>query len=318
MAGYVIKRVLYLVVILVLLTIVVFSITQALPGDVAKMILGQYNDPTAIAALRLRLGLNDPLYVQYARWAGGVLHGDLGNSLVMGRPVGPMVADAFLKTLTLAICAMAIVTLLGTTLGVLGAIHRDGLIDYATAVFAFIGISVPEFFTGIVLIIVFSSLLHWFPSTGYVSPTESLGGWLQHAVLPLTTLAYALIAHVARQTRSSMLEVLQSNYVRAARARGLSEFVVLTRHALHNALLPTITIIALDFGWLIGEVVVIETVFAYPGLGSLLVYAIQQRDLPLIQACIFVVSAAYMVATLVADLLYAYVNPRIRYGDTTS
>jgi peptide/nickel transport system permease protein len=314
MAAYLGQRLAVLAVSLGLLTIVVFGLTQALPGDVARMIVGQFYDPVAVDALRKDLGLNDPLYVQYGRWASHALQGDFGRSLVIKRPVAPIVADAFLKSLSLGVCTVVVVGVVGTGLGVIGAVKRNSALDHATAILAFLGISVPEFFTGILLIIVFSAYLHWLPSTGYVSPTEDPLGWAQHSVLPIATLSLALTAHIARLTRSSMLEVLQSTYVRAARARGLNEFTVLTRHALRNALLPTITILALDFAALVGEFVVVETVFAYPGLGRLTIYAIQQRDLPLIQACILVSSAGYLVANLVADLLYAYLNPRIRYG----
>jgi peptide/nickel transport system permease protein len=318
MAGYVAQRLLTLVVSIMLMTVVIFGLTQVLPGDVATMIMGQLQDPVAAVALRKELGLNDPLYVQYGRWASRAIQGDLGRSLVMRRPVTPIVQDAFLKSMSLGVCAIVVVALLGTTLGILGAVKRDSLVDHASAVIAFVGISVPEFFTGIVLIMIFGAYLHWLPTTGYVDPLSDPIGWLKHAILPIATLTLALTAHIARLTRSSMLEVLGTTYIRAARARGLSELRVLIRHALRNALLPTITVLAIDFAALVGEFVVVETVFAYPGLGRLTIYAIQQRDLPLIQACILIASAGYMIANLGADLLYAYLNPRVRYAGPAS
>jgi peptide/nickel transport system permease protein len=313
---YVLKRLLYLAAILWALTVVVFGITQVLPGNVAKMIVGQLQDPQAIAAIEQKLGLHDPLPVQYWRWFTGVLHGDLGDSLVMQRPITPIVLDALRNTISLALISIVCVAVIGVGLGVLGAVHRGQWIDHAGSLLTFLGISVPEFFWGIVLILLFAGYFKLLPSTGATSFADNPAEWLRHLILPVVTVTFTLLAHVARQTRSSMLEVLHANYVRAARARGLPERVVVLRHALRNALLPTITVLTLDFGFLVGEIVVVETVFAYPGFGRLTVYAIQQRDLPLMQACIITVSAIYVLANLLADLLYAYFDPRIRYGTT--
>jgi len=314
MARYVLKRLVYLVAILWTLTVVIFGITQVLPGNVAKMIVGQFQDPTAIAAIEQKLGLNDPLPVQYWRWFSRVLHGDLGDSLVMQRPITPIVLDAFVNTMSLAVVSIVCVAVVGVALGVLGAVHHGQWSDHVTSLFTFVGISVPEFFWGIVLILLFAGYFKVLPSTGSAAFVDNPSEWLKHLILPVVTVTFTLLAHVARQTRSSMLEVLQTNYVRAARARGLPERVVILRHALRNALLPTITVLTLDLGFLVGEIVVVETVFAYPGFGRLTVYAIQQRDLPLMQACIVSISAIYVLANLIADLLYAYFDPRIRYG----
>jgi peptide/nickel transport system permease protein len=314
MGRYLLKRIAYLVVILWVLTVVIFGITQALPGNVAVMILGQYQNPESLAALSQKLGLNDPLPVQYWRWFSHLLQGDLGQSLVIERPVAPMVVEAFGHTLVLALISLIVVTIVGIGIGVLGAVRHNHWADHASSVFALIGISVPEFFWGIVLILLFAGYFRWLPSTGFQDFGEDPLGWLAHIVLPVVTLTFTLIAHVSRQTRSGMLEVLQSNYIRAARSRGLPERVVILRHALRNALLPTITVLALDIGFLVGEIVVVETVFAYPGIGRLMVYAIQQRDLPLMQACIMVVSVVYCLANLGSDILYAYFDPRIRYA----
>ena len=314
MARYVLKRLVYLVAILWTLTVVIFGITQVLPGNVAKMIVGQFQDPTAIAAIEQKLGLNDPLPLQYWRWFSRVLHGDLGDSLVMQRPITPIVLDAFVNTMSLALVSIVCVAVAGVALGVLGAVHHGQWSDHVTSLFTFVGISVPEFFWGIVLILLFAGYFKVLPSTGSAAFVDNPSEWLKHLILPVVTVTFTLLAHVARQTRSSMLEVLQTNYVRAARARGLPERVVIVRHALRNALLPTITVLTLDLGFLVGEIVVVETVFAYPGFGRLTVYAIQQRDLPLMQACIVSISAIYVLANLIADLLYAYFDPRIRYG----
>ncbi len=308
MAFYNVRRVAAIAVILVVISVLIFAITQALPGNVARMIAGQFATPDVIAAIEAKLHLDDPLAVQYWRWAKGVLAGDLGQSLIMERPIAPMLANALANSARLAAVSLVAVAIAGIGLGVLAAVRHGGAVDHGISVITFLGISVPEFFWGIVLILVFAAYLQWLPSGGTGSPA--------HLVLPAATLTFALIAHVSRMTRSSMLEALASNYVLYARAKGLPERVVLTRHALRNALLPTITVLAIDVGWLIGGIVVVESVFSYPGLGRLLLFAIERHDLPLIQASILVVAAIYCLANLAADLLYAYFNPRIRYGST--
>jgi peptide/nickel transport system permease protein len=313
MVFYVVKRVVAIVVILAVLSALVFGITQALPGNVARMIAGQFATPDVIAAINAKLGLDDPLYVQYGRWATAVLSGDLGQSLIMERPIGPILRTALANSAILAVIAFVVVALAGIALGVVAAVRHNTAIDHGISVVTFVGISVPEFFWGIVLILVFAGYLHWLPSGG--ASASSDGGFsIRHLILPAATLAFTLIAHVSRMTRSSMLEALQSKYVLYARAKGLPERVILLRHALRNALLPTITVLAIDVGILIGGIVVVETVFSYPGIGRLLLYAIERHDLPLIQATILVVAAIYCSANLLADLLYAYLNPKIRYG----
>jgi peptide/nickel transport system permease protein len=317
MARYVLRRLVYLVVILALLTVLIFGITQALPGNVARMILGSYNAPETLRALEEKLGLNDPLAVQYWRWVRRFARGDLGESLVMDRPIGPVVGEAFRNSLALAMVSIVSVGVIGIGTGIVGALRHRRAADYLTSVAAFAGISLPEFFWGIVLIVLFAGYFEILPASGIGDAKDDWFTWAQHLVLPVATMTLALVAHVSRQTRSNMLDVLQSNYVRAARAKGLPERLVIRRHALRNAMLPTITVLALDVGFLIGDFAVVETVFAYPGFGRLTVFAIQQRDLPLIQACALLLAGAYCLATVAADLLYAYFDPRIRYGGGT-
>ena len=314
MLVYVAKRLGYVVIIAAVMPVLVFSATHILPGNAAVMIRGNYATPEQIAALEIKLGLNRPLAAQYWEWASGFLRGDLGQSLIMDRPVGPIVMEAIGKSLVLAVASMLIVTVLGIFLGVVSAIYVGGLVDHIASLFSYLGISVPEFFWGIVLIVLFAGMLGWLPASGAAAPSDGLGKFLSHLVLPVMTLTLTLLAHVSRMTRSSMLEVMQSQYVKAARARGMPERVVITRHALRNALLPTITVLAADFGFLIGGIVVIETVFAYPGVGRLLIFAIERHDLPMMQAIILLLTLVYTGANLIADLLYAYLNPRIRYG----
>ena len=314
MLRYVARRLVYLAAILAVLTVLIFGITQALPGNVARMILGSYNAPETLQALEKKLGLNDPLPVQYWRWVKRFVRGDLGESLVMDRPIAPVLGEAFRNSLALAALSMVSVTVIGIGLGIIGALRHRSFLDYATSVAAFAGISLPEFFWGIVLIVLFAGYFEILPASGIGEAGDDWLTWAQHLVLPVATMTLALVAHVSRQTRSNMLDVLQSNYVRAARAKGLPERLVIRKHALRNAMLPTITVLALDVGFLIGDFTVVETVFAYPGFGRLTVFAIQQRDLPLIQACTLLLAAAYCLATVGADLLYAYFDPRIRYG----
>jgi peptide/nickel transport system permease protein len=314
MARYALKRLGAVAGVLLVMSLLVFGATHALPSNTAQLILGQYSTPETQAALEHKLGLDLPLYVQYWRWASGVLHGDLGQSLVMERPVAPVMWDAFGRSAVLAVSAMIVVSVLGPALGVLAAVTNGRWPDQVTTLFTYVGISVPEFYWGLVLILVFGSTFHLLPTSGVADLSDGIGAFLAHLVLPVVTLTLTLLAHVSRLTRSSMLEALDSTYVKVARARGLPERVVIIRHALRNALLPTITVLAQDFGFLIGGIVAVEAIFAYPGLGRLLIFSLERQDLPLMQAAILVLTGVYCLANLGADLLYGLVNPRIRYG----
>jgi len=315
MIAYVIQRLLAIVAILIVMSMLIFGITQILPGNVAHVIAGQFATPDVVHAIEIKLGLNDPIYVQYWRWASSILRGDLGQSLVMERPVGPVVADALGASAVLALCSFFFVAVLGITLGIIAAVLRNSAADHGISLFTYVGISVPEFFWGIVLIIVFARYLNWLPPGGRGDPSDNFLTRVSYLVLPVATLTFTLIAHVSRMTRSSMIETLRSQYVRNARAKGLPERVVVMRHALRNALLPTITVLAVDIGWLIGGIVVVESVFSYPGLGRTMIFALERHDLPLIQASILIITAIYCMANLAADLLYAFFNPKIRYGN---
>ncbi len=314
MASYALRRLGTVVFILVVMSLLVFLATHALPSNTAALILGQYRTPETVAALEHKLGLDLPLPVQYWNWARDILHGDLGQSLVMERPIAPMLWEAFGRSAILAVAAMVVVASIGVTMGVVAAVWRGRWPDHAVSVFAYLGISVPEFYWGLVLILVFASTFHLLPASGIGNLSDGLGHYISFLVLPVVTLALGYLAHVSRLTRSSMAEQMDSMYVKVARARGLPERVVIVRHALRNALLPTITVLAQDFGFLIGGIVAIETIFAYPGLGRLLIFALQRQDLPLMQAAILVLTAVFCLANLGADLLYGIANPRIRYG----
>lgn len=314
MLLYTLKRLAYVAVILAVMSVLIFWATQVMPGDVAQMIVGQFASDEQIRAVRARLRLDDPIHVQYLRWASGLLRGDLGLSLMMDRPIGPLIAEAIQRSAVLAGISIVLIAVLGIWLGVHSAVRKGKAVDHAISVGTYFFISVPEFFWAIVVILLFTGYLGWLPATGYAPLSEGLWQWLQHIVLPVATLVSGLVAHVSRLTRSSMIETMQSQYVTAARAKGLPENLVIRRHALRNALVPTITVLAIDVGLLMGGIVVVETVFSYPGLGRMLIFAIEQKDIPMVQAGILSVTAVYAFANLAADLLYAFFNPRIRYG----
>jgi peptide/nickel transport system permease protein len=314
MAAYITRRLALVVLVLVAVSMLVFGVTTLLPANVAYLILGAFATPEQVHALELKLGLTDPVWQQYLRWAGGFVTGDLGVSTLMNRPVGPMLLEALQRSLMLTGLSFVLIAVIGVGLGIVAALRHGRPLDHGVSVATYLGIAVPEFFWAIVVIIVFAAWLGWLPASGYEPLSAGLWEWAKHLIAPTMTLVFGHLAHVSRLTRSSMIEVMQSPYITAARAKGLPERVIVLHHALRNALLPTITVLALDFGRLMGGIVVIETVFAYPGLGRLVVFSIQNRDLPTLQAAILVVAAIYALANLLADLLYARLNPKIRFG----
>ncbi|MBR3880326.1 MAG: ABC transporter permease [Mailhella sp.] len=311
---YILKRFCFMLMTLFCISIIIFFVTMILPGNVAQVILGEFATDDALHALEEQLGLNLPFYEQYGRWIWGVLHGDFGKALSMDQPIVPLLLFRLKNSAVLAFFSIIIVTFIAIPLGVYAALHRNKFSDRAIQVGSYIGISVPEFATASLLIIFFAGpVFNIFPSTGYVSIFDDPLRALMHIVLPVMTLVIVLIAHIMRQTRSEMIQVMQSDYIRSARLRGLSYHMVVYKHALRNALMPTITVLALDVGYLIGSVVVIEEVFAYPGIGRLLVYAVTSRDVPLLQATVLTVACVYCLVNFLADLAYGWVNPRIRY-----
>jgi peptide/nickel transport system permease protein len=312
LAAFLLRRLLGLLGVLLGMSVLIFGIIHILPGNVAYAILGEFATPAAVALLEAKLGLNDPLPVQYWRWLDAMLHGDFGMSIVMNRPAASLIGEALGRSALLAGLAFGLIAAGGISLGLYAATHRGRASDKVLTLSQFVLIAVPEFFWAILAVLVFASWLNLLPATGYAPLDAGVADWAAHLVLPVLVLSFGLVAHVSRLTRSSMLEVLDSRFVLAARARGLPERRVLWRHALPNALLPAITVLAIDAGLLIGGIVVVETVFAYPGLGRLLVYAIERHDLPLLQVGMMVVTAIYALANFVAEFLYAALNPRIR------
>jgi peptide/nickel transport system permease protein len=317
MTGFLLRRFASVIFVLWAMTVLVFAIVHILPGSVAHMILGEFATEAAIKALEERLGLNQPLYIQYWHWFTGLLHGDFGMSLTMDRPAAPLILESLAKSAILAGISIVLVAIIGISLGIHSATHVGTWSDRGLTLMQYFFIAVPEFFWCILVILFFAVWLGWLPATGY-SPISEVGilGWARHLILPVATLVLGLIAHISRLVRSSMLEAIESRYVLAARAKGLPERIVLRRHALPNALLPAITILAVDIGILIGGIVVVESVFAYPGLGRMLIYAIDNQDIPLMMGGMIVITTIYALANLVADILYAVLNPRIRVSGT--
>nr|WP_254273297.1 ABC transporter permease [Halomicroarcula marina] len=314
MYNYVLRRIGFMTVTLFLVTLIAFAVTNILPGNVALVILGPNANAESIQALEAQLGLNRPLYVQYIDWVLGLLQGDMGESLRFGDPVAGLIAERLPRSLLLAVSATLVAVALSIPLGVYAAVNQNETPDVAASMFAFVGISLPIFLWGLVFILVFAVWLNLFPTSGYVPLGEDPVAALQRLVLPASAMGFALTAYIMRMTRSSMLEVLSEEYINLARAKGMSQRVVVLRHALRNAVIPVITVIAFQFSYAFGGVVVLEEVFLWPGIGRLTLTAIQSRDIPLIQGCIIVVAMIYMLSNFAADLLYAYFDPRIRYG----
>lgn len=305
MGQYVLRRLLMLIPVLFGVSIIVFSIMQLTPGDPALLALGEFAPPEQLEALREQLGLNDPPHVQYLRWVSKAAQLDLGQSLRSRRPVTEEIASRLPATGQLALYAVTFAALIGIPAGVISATRPNSLVDNAVTVAALAGVSMAVFWQALMLMIIFSVHYNLLPSSGMVD------GW-KSFVLPVITLGTSTTAGIARMTRATMLEALQQDYVRTARAKGLSERVVVFRHTLRNALIPVVTIIGLEFGGLMAGAVVTETIFAWPGIGRLVVDAIRTKDFPLVQGTILTFAVVYVFINLIVDLIYAYLDPRLR------
>ncbi|MDR1110187.1 MAG: ABC transporter permease [Deltaproteobacteria bacterium] len=314
MLRYVARRLGFVLLTLLVSSMIIFFATQILPGDVAQMILGRFARPEAVAALREKLGLNEPVIVQYLTWLGNFVRGDWGLSLSTNNsPVAPMVWERLKNSSMLASVAFVIYVPGGILLGLWAALRRNKIADHVISVSSLSLIGLPEFVTGVILIAIFSLKLGWLSPSSSISPTAGFIEVFPKLILPAVTAALVSLAYVTRMTRASTVEALYSDYVRTAYLKGLSPRQVLFRHVLRNALLPTVTVSAISIGWLIGGLVVTESLFSYPGLGRLLLFAIQRRDLPLIQATTLLLAAIFCLSNMLADVLYAYLNPKIRF-----
>jgi len=312
MGKYLARRIATILPTLFFVTLLIFGLQQLLPGDPAMILAGEDQDPAVIAHLRQKMHLDQPLPVQYFHWISGVLQGDLGESLRIQKPVTALIAEKLPVTAQLASMAIVIALAIGITAGVISAVKKDTAWDYAANVFALWGLSTPNFWLGILLILLFAVQLGWLPASGYVSPFEDWRGNLAAMIMPAFVLGNAFAAVLMRHTRSAMLQVLSSDYVRTARAKGLDESTVILKHALRNALTPVITLGALGFGELLGGTVLTESVFSIPGFGKLIVDAVFNRDYAVVQGVVLVTATTYIVLNLLADLAYFLVNPRMR------
>ncbi len=312
-ATWLLRRCLLALYTMLVVSIVVFGITQVLPADAAVTLLGENATPEALAAVRERLGLGDPVLLQYWHWLSHLLEGDFGVSMRTGQKVGPAMFLALSRSLILAACAILLMLVVAVPLGILAALRRGGPVDLVAGLVSYLGVSLPEFVTGTLLLVLMADKLQFLPATGYVPLGENFIEGLRHLALPVLTVSLILIAHVSRMVRSEMIDVLHSDYVRAARLKGLSPGTVLFRHALRNALMPVITIAALDIGYVLGGIIVVEEIFALPGIGRALIVAIEGRDLPAIQAGALIMAGTYAIANFAADVAYALIDKRIRY-----
>ena len=305
MLSFVVRRLLLAIPTLAGVLVVVFLLLYVAPGDPVLEMVGERADAETVARLRAELRLDDPLHVQFAHYASGVVTGDLGTSYITGRPIARDVLERFPKTLQLATAAMLLAAGLGITIGVLSARRPGGGFDRLAMAGAYLGISFPVYWVGLILILLFAVTLRWLPPSGFGRP--------EFLVLPALALGTRSIAFLARMTRSAMLDVLNSDFIRTARAKGLRERAVLARHALRNALIPIITVLGLDFGNYLTGSILTETIFSWPGLGRYVVNAISRRDLPAIQGAVLFLSLVFVLVNLITDLLYAKADPRVRY-----
>lgn len=311
---YLVKRLIYLIPVIFILTVFVFAMVHLLPGNPADIILageGGAEDPVVRAALMKEFGLDKPLPVQYGIWLWRALHGHFGKSVYSQEEVFNLILYRVPATLFLAFAAMIVSILVALPAGIISAVKRQKPADYGAMIFALLGISLPEFWFGIMLILVFSLWLRWLPSMGFVSPWENFFGSFKYLILPSVALGLRMAGVVTRMTRSSMLDELSQDYVRTARAKGLPERTVILLHTLKNALIPTVTIVGLQFGTILGGTVVIEMVFSWPGLGQLLVEAILTRDYLVVQGAVLFISCLFVLVNFVVDFVYTLLNPRV-------
>ncbi|HYT98610.1 MAG TPA: ABC transporter permease [Casimicrobiaceae bacterium] len=312
MLTFLIRRIATIIPTLVFVSLLIFALQQLLPGDPAVVLAGEDRDPNVVAYLHEKLHLDEPFPVRYYYWIRAVLHGDLGESLRLQRPVLALILEKLPVTLELASFAIVIALTIGIPAGIISAVKRNTAWDYGANVIALWGLSTPNFWLGIMLILLFSVTLGWLPASGFVSPFENWRANVASLIMPAFVLGNAIAAVLMRHTRSAMLQVLSSDYVRTARAKGLPETGVVLKHALRNALIPVITLGALELGTLLSGAVLTEQVFTIPGFGKLIVDAVFNRDYAVVQGVVLFTATAYIVLNLVADVAYVVVNPRIR------
>lgn len=315
MFKYIIKRLLGLIPVLFCVSVVVFIITRVIPGNPAAVMLGPQAPLEAIEALNQKLGLNDPLIIQYGRFLMELLHGDLGTSIAYNQSVLSLLLKTFPNTVLLTLGALAIAILIAVPVGIISAVKQNTFFDYISMTLALVGVSMPVYWLGLMLALLFSTKLQLLPSIGMGSWENGLGDVLSHLILPSIALATIPMANFARITRSSMLEVIRQDYIRTARAKGLSEWLVIGKHSLKNAMVPLITVMGMQISMMLSGAVLTETIFAWPGMGRLIVDAIDKRDFIMVQGGVMFLSFVFVLVNLIVDVLYVWVNPRISYDN---
>jgi peptide/nickel transport system permease protein len=318
MLRFLARRILQMIPVLFFVSLIIFALINLVPGDAARLFLGEEAPPEALAALRHQLGLDQPLYLQYLRWVGGMLHGDFGHSFKDNRPVLSTLLQKVPATAELTAAALLIAWTVAIPAGVLAAWRQRTSVDYSASAAALLGLSVPSFWLGIMLIYLFAVQLRWLPASGFTPLTQDPGTNVRTLVMPAFVLGVAQAAVVMRQLRSSMLEVLSADYVRTAKAKGLAGLAVLARHALRNALIPVITVMGIQMGALLGGAVITEAIFAVPGLGRLAIESIYSRDYQVLEGVVMFSALAILVINLLVDVVYSLVDPRIKLAGVRS
>ncbi len=314
MLKFVLRRLLQLIPVLFILSVLVFSLVHLVPGSPIDVLMGDIRDPVVEAALIARYGLDQPLPVQYWRWLTNLLQGDFGTSIYSREPILHMILARFPNTLLLAFASAVVALVISLPAGIIAALYQNRLPDFGAMGIALAGISIPNFWFGILLVLLFSQYLGWLPSMGYVSPAEDFGAAMRHLILPAITLGTAMSANLTRLIRAEMIEQLSQDYVRTARAKGLGERMIVGVHVLKNAMIPTVTIIGIQFGGLLEGAVLTEVIFAWPGIGRLAVDAVYERDYALIQGVVLVAAIVYVLINLLVDISYRYLDPRVKLG----
>lgn len=314
MGKYLIRRLFDLLPTLFVVAVITFIITRLIPGDPASVMLGPQASVEDIEALRNKLGLNDPLWSQFIQYIGNLLRGDLGVSLTYNEPIVQLIMGRFPNTLILAFTALVIAVLVGVPAGIIAAAKKNSLLDYGVMLVSLIGVSMPVFWLGVMLVLYFSVNLGWFPATGMGTWSEGFIPFMKHLILPSITLATIPMATFARITRSSMLEVISQDYIKTARAKGLKEFLVICKHAFKNALTPLLTVMGMQISMMLGGAVLTETIFSWPGMGRLIVDAIDKRDFIVVQGTVLFIAIIFVLVNLLVDVLYKVVNPRVNYS----
>ena len=313
MGNYILRRLLASIPVVILVGVMTFSILHIAPGDPAVLMAGEEATPADVEAMRVALGFDKPFIVQFGKWSGRLLQGDLGTSIFSQHTIVSLMKPRIEPTISLAIIAISLSIIIGVPMGVLAAWNQGSFVDRGVMVFAVLGFSIPVFWLGFLFIWAFAVKIHLFPAVGFVSITDGVFPFFRSLTLPALANAIPFSALVARMTRSTMVEVMQEDYIRTARAKGLTEAVVNVRHGLRNAAIPIVTVVGLVFAGLVGGAVVTETVFAIPGLGRLLVDGVVRRDYPIVQAMLMVIAVSYVFVNLAVDITYAFLDPRIRY-----